>query len=70
MIEKATGTKIQEYSGHKNGPFTVDVLFNIKDSHLLTGSEEGKLFIYDLMKTQPIKSIQAHKKVLSSMDLH
>jgi hypothetical protein len=48
----------------------VDVVFNARDTHMLTGSEEGKLYIYDLMKKQPIRSIQAHKKVLSALDLH
>lgn len=44
--------------------------FNAKDTHLLTGSEDGKLYIYDLMKRQPAKVIQAHKQVLSAINLH
>jgi WD40 repeat protein len=36
----------------------------------MTGCEDGRLYIYDLMKKNPIKSIQAHKKVLSALDLH
>lgn len=50
--------------------FTVDVLFNIRDTHLMTGSADGSLFIYDLMKPKPIRQIKAHEKVLSAMDLH
>lgn len=46
------------------------MLFNIKDTHLITGSSDGKLYIYDLMKKNPVKSIQAHDKVLSALDLH
>lgn len=37
---------------------------------MLTGSEDGKLYIYDLMKKQPVKVIQAHKQVLSAISLH
>jgi mitogen-activated protein kinase organizer 1 len=50
LIEKVTGTKIQDYNGHKIGQFGVDVVFNTKDTHLITGSENGMLYIYDLMK--------------------
>ena len=50
LIEKGTGTKIQEYSGHTVGQFSIDVAFNSKDTHMFTGSEEGKLYIYDLMR--------------------
>ena len=70
LIEKATGTKIQEYEGHKVDSFGVDVVFNSKDTHILTGSADGKLHIYDILKSQPIKSIQAHKQVLSAIGMH
>ena len=70
MIEKSTGTKIQEYGGHHIGQFTVDAVFNSKDTHIFTGSAEGKLYVYDIMKKTPIKEIAAHEKVLSAIDLH
>ena len=60
LIEKATGNKIKEYKGHNIGHFGIDVVFNTKDTHLMTGSVEGKLHIYDIMREEPIKSIQAH----------
>lgn len=69
LIEKATGTKIQSYTGHKLGQFTVDVRFNPSDTHLLTGSEDGSLVVFDVMKPTPIKQIKAHQKVLSAMDI-
>ena len=70
LIEKGSGTKIQEYSGHSIGQFGVDVVFNTKDTHVMTGSVDGKLYIYDLMRQQPIKMIQGHKKVLSAIGIH
>ena len=70
LIEKGTGNKIQEYSGHTVGEFSIDVTFNHRDSHLLTGSADGKLYVYDLMKKQPVKSIQAHSSVLSAISVH
>ena len=46
------------------------MVFNSRDSHLITGSVDGKLHIYDLMKKQPVKSIPAHKEVLSAIGIH
>lgn len=40
--------------------FTVDVQFNSKDTHMFTGSSDGSLFVYDIMKPKPIKQIKAH----------
>jgi WD40 repeat protein len=37
---------------------------------MITGAADGKLYIYDIMKQRPIKSIAAHEKVLSALDLH
>lgn len=70
MIEKGTGTKIQEYSGHNLGQFGIDVVFNTRDTHVMTGSLDGKLYIYDLMRPQPVKVIPAHKQVLSAIGIH
>ena len=47
-----------------------DVVANPKDTHLLTGSQDGKLCVYDLMRKNPVKSIQAHSKVLSAISVH
>ena len=37
---------------------------------MMTGSVEGKLHVYDLMKSAPVQSIQAHRSVLSSIGIH
>ena len=60
LIESATGLKIQEYSGHHVDQYTVDVLFNVKDTHMMTGPADGSLVIYDIMKPKPIKQVKAH----------
>ena len=62
--------KIQEYHGHKIGQFGVDVTFNTTDTHMLTGSQDGKLYIYDILKKEPVKVIEAHGQVLAGMSLH
>lgn len=44
--------------------------FNAKDSHFVTGAEDGKLYVYDLLRQTPAKTIPAHEKVLSAVDMH
>lgn len=48
----------------------MDLTFTTNDSFLLTGSTDGSLYIYDLMKKTPLKIIGAHSKVLSAMNLY
>ena len=50
--------------------FSVDLTFSKHDNYIFTGSADGKLYIYDLMRKTPLKSIQAHSKVLSAIGIH
>jgi WD40 repeat protein len=59
-----------EYSGHQSKNYTVNCKFTEEDSHVLTGSTDGKMFIYDLMKPQPVASISVSTKALSGMDVY
>ena len=50
LVEKSSGNRIQEYSGHNVGTFKIDCAFNIRDSHIVSGSVDGKLYVYEIMK--------------------
>lgn len=50
LVEKASGNKILEYAGHNVENFKIDCLFSLRDSHVVTGSTDGKLYVYEIMK--------------------
>jgi mitogen-activated protein kinase organizer 1 len=52
------------------GDFTVDLVFSKNDNYILSGSTDGKLYIYDLMRKTPLKSLTGHGKTLSAIGTH
>ena len=57
LAEISSGKKLNEYIGHTVDQFTIDVAFSKNDSYIFTGSTDGKLYIYDIMRKTPIKII-------------
>ena len=51
LIDKNSGNKIKQYKGHEIKNYTINCKFNIDDSHIISGSADGKLYIYSLMKS-------------------
>lgn len=51
LIDKNSGSKVIEYRGHEVKNFTINCKFNEEDTHIFSGSADGKLFIYDIMKS-------------------
>ena len=38
LLERSTGVKLKEYSGHVVRDFSIDVRFTPDDAHMITGS--------------------------------
>ena len=38
------------YTGHKNTDYRIDSCLNSKDTHILSGSEDGQVYIWDLIE--------------------
>ena len=70
LIEKKSGNKIIQYSGHNCENYKIDCIFNKRDSQILTGSIDGKLYVYDIMRKQPVKVFEICDKPISSIDVH
>ena len=50
LIERGSGNKVMEYCGHRVDNYSIKCRFNEEDTHIMTGSIDGKLYIYDIMK--------------------
>lgn len=70
LIGRKSGNKVMEYTGHQAKNYTVNCKFTEEDSHVISGSTDGKLFIFDLMKSKPVGSISVSPKALSGLDVH
>jgi WD40 repeat protein len=59
-----------EYRGHQVKNFTINCKFNEEDSHIYSGSVDGSLYIYDLLKSEPFKIVKITDQPLSGLDMH
>ena len=42
------------YTGHKNESYKIDSCVTSSDTYILTGSEDGKVYMYDLVEVTSI----------------
>ena len=56
---------INEYKKHKCFNYNVDCNFYNEEKYLLTGSETGSIFIYDIMNNNIYKEIKTHLKCIN-----
>lgn len=57
LLDKETGELLNEYTGHKNTSYKIDSCLNHKDTHIISGSEDGKLYIWDLVDAEIKKTL-------------
>jgi len=51
LMDKATGEMLQEYSGHINtNNYRLDITMDHTDKYVLSGSENGQVYIWDLVE--------------------
>jgi len=75
LVERSSGVPLSEYTGHKAGNYGLDVSIMCDDITLASGSEDGKVYLYDLVKKTPSQIIAAcsplaPKKAVCSLATH
>lgn len=49
------------YKGHKNKKFKIPSTLDSAELHVVTGSENGRIYFWDLVQAKPVYSFQAHE---------
>ncbi|CAL1544990.1 unnamed protein product [Lymnaea stagnalis] len=57
LLDKDTGEMLNEYTGHKNSNYKIDCCLNHKDTHILSGSEDGLVYIWDLVEAKLVDTL-------------
>uniref|UniRef100_A0A915EJN0 WD repeat domain-containing protein 83 n=1 Tax=Ditylenchus dipsaci TaxID=166011 RepID=A0A915EJN0_9BILA len=57
LIEKVNGQLLADYSGHKNTEFQIEAEMLSSNNELVSGSEEGLVYIWDLVSTKIIAKL-------------
>ncbi|XP_065179715.1 WD repeat domain-containing protein 83-like isoform X4 [Sycon ciliatum] len=50
LVDKATGQVLCSYTGHKNSKYSIDNCLSAKDTHVISGSEDGRICFWDLVE--------------------
>jgi mitogen-activated protein kinase organizer 1 len=71
LVERDTGTVLARYSGHRNADYRLQPTLTSDDAHVVCGSEDGSVVFWDLVEGTVAHTIPAaHKRVVSSVDVH
>ena len=71
LLDVETGELLGEYTGHKNNKYNMECALNSKDDHVLSGSEDGIIYIWDLISAE-VKTkmlVKSHRPV-NSLAVH
>lgn len=49
-VNKSLLTCLFRYTGHKNSDYKIDNCLNSKDTYVMSGSEDGHVYIWDLLE--------------------
>ncbi|KAL3868763.1 hypothetical protein ACJMK2_041528 [Sinanodonta woodiana] len=71
LMDKDTGEMLNEYKGHKNTDYKIDNCLNCKDTQILSGSEDGYVYIWDLIEPKVISKLKhENQRVIHSLSYH
>ncbi|XP_038626668.1 WD repeat domain-containing protein 83 isoform X1 [Tachyglossus aculeatus] len=70
LLDKDTGEMLGEYSGHKNLACKLDCCLSEQDTHVGSGSENGKVYFWDLVEGSLALTLPVGGGVVQSLAFH
>ncbi|KAJ4814114.1 WD-repeat protein [Rhynchospora pubera] len=70
LLDRSTGELLQEYKGHKCKSYKMDCCLTNTDAHVVSGSEDGFIYFWDLVDASIVSSFRAHSSVVTSVSYH
>ena len=59
-MDKVNGKMLQSYQGHTNCDLRIRSSLGLADSVMVSGSEDGSIYVWDLLESNPMEKIDAH----------
>ncbi|KAJ8363021.1 hypothetical protein SKAU_G00118520 [Synaphobranchus kaupii] len=70
LLDKSTGELLGEYTGHRNTGYKLDCCLSNKDTHVLSCSEDGHVYYWDLVEGSLSLKLSVGKAVVQSLSFH
>lgn len=65
-MDKANGKLLQSYKGHVNKDYRIRSALGFADSVVISGSEDGQIYAWDLLEGNVIEKLHAHEGKVAS----
>nr|XP_020011527.1 WD repeat domain-containing protein 83 isoform X1 [Castor canadensis] len=70
LLDKDTGELLGEYTGHKNKEYKLDCCLSERDTHVVSCSEDGKVYFWDLVEGALALALPVGSGVVQSLAYH
>lgn len=70
LLDKDTGELLGEYTGHKNQEYKLDCCLSERDTHVVSCSEDGKVYFWDLVEGALALALPVGPGVVQSLAYH
>ncbi|XP_032812862.1 WD repeat domain-containing protein 83 [Petromyzon marinus] len=70
LMDNDTGELLSEYTGHVSGRYNLDCALSERDTHVVSGSEDGKVYFWDLVQASLALTLVVGSAVVHSLSFH
>ncbi|KAJ6225363.1 hypothetical protein RDWZM_003908 [Blomia tropicalis] len=70
LLDKSTGSILTEFKGHLNKEYRIDSALIMNDSFIVSGSEDGAIYIWSLLEASIETKLTHPHKVVHTLDVH
>ncbi|CAM6099202.1 unnamed protein product [Calypogeia fissa] len=70
LLDRETGDELQQYRGHTNQSYKMDSCLTSSDAHIVSGSEDGRIYFWDLVDPSKVTSFKTHASVVTGVSYH
>lgn len=70
LFDRNTGELLNEYKGHLNRQYKVQSRFTYSDEKVVSGSEDGGIFVWDLVESEKMEVFKSHIMTSCCVDCH
>jgi mitogen-activated protein kinase organizer 1 len=70
LMDVSSGSVLNTFSGHTNLKYRINATLLDNDAHIAGGSEDGSLFIWDLLTGEQQQKLLQHTAPVTSVSVH
>ncbi|KAI9290988.1 WD40 repeat-like protein [Neoconidiobolus thromboides FSU 785] len=70
LLDKSNGSLLNHFNKHTNQSYMIGAACSYDDSLVITGSEDKRIYVYDLMEGTVVQSLDFHQRSVTSVAAH